>query len=91
MTQPDDSKFQEKEDFLYPRSRYYGEFSPEHLAFNANLQEFAQRITYICCLETGGKLTPDEAYKQIKQSWKDLKRSKKGLGIGAEPPPPEQA
>jgi hypothetical protein len=91
MTQPDDSQSQDKQDFLNPRSKYYGDFSPERLAFNANLQEFAQRITYICCLETGGKLAPEEAYKQIKQSWKDLKRSKKGLGIGEDPSPSDEA
>ena len=36
-----------KDDFLNPQSRYWGEFSPQNLAFNANLQEFAQRIGYI--------------------------------------------
>jgi len=33
-------------DFLYPRSRYYGQVKPENLVFNANLQEFAQRVSY---------------------------------------------
>lgn len=70
-------------DFLYPRSRYYGQFSPQHLAFNANLQEFSQRISYICALETGGKLTSMEAYLQIRRLWKQLKKSKKDLGVGA--------
>ncbi|MBC6435203.1 hypothetical protein FM036_35965 [Nostoc sp. HG1] len=69
-------------DFLHPRSRYRGEVKPENLVFNANLQEFSQRITYICCLETGGKLTPEESYREIKSLWKQLKRSKKQLGIG---------
>ena len=35
----------------------------------------------ICNLETGGKLAPNEAYKQIKSLWKELKRSKKALNI----------
>lgn len=74
-----------KSSFLYPRSRYRGQFTPEHLAFNANLQEFAQRISYICALETGGKLSPEEAYEKIRDSWKQLKRSKKDLGIGTHP------
>lgn len=74
-----------KSSFLYPQSRYRGQFTPEHLAFNANLQEFAQRISYICALETGGKLSPDEAYEKIRDSWKQLKRSKKALGIGTNP------
>lgn len=74
-----------KDDFLYPRGRYYGQVKPENLVFNANLQEFAQKISYICNLETGGKLPPEEAYKQIKSLWKDLKSSKKQLRIGEHP------
>ena len=71
-----------KNDFLYPRHSYRGRVKPENLVFNSNLQEFAQKISYICNLETGGKLPPDIAYKQIKSLWKDLKKSKKELGIG---------
>lgn len=71
-----------KADFLNPRSRYYGEVKPENLVFNANLQEFANRVTIVCGLETNGKMAPDEAYREIKSVWKQLKRSKKELGIG---------
>lgn len=76
MTNPDSS------DFLYPRSRYRGQFKPEKLVFNANLQEFAQRVSYLSSLETGGKISSEEAYCQIKVLWKQLKQSKKELGIG---------
>ena len=72
----------EKFDFLYPRSRYYGQVKPENLVFNANLQEFAQRINYICNLETAGKLSPEDAYCKIKDLWKQLKQTKKQLKIG---------
>lgn len=75
----------ELDDFLHPRSRYYGEFTPQTLAFNANLQEFAQRVSYVCGLETGGKIPPEEAYEQIRSLWKDLKQSKKNLQIGDKP------
>ncbi len=75
----------DKNGFLYPRSRYYGPVKPENLVFNANLQEFAQRVNYICNLETNGKLSPEESYKQIKALWKQLKRSKKQLGLGNKP------
>jgi len=71
-----------KDDFLYPRSRYYGYVKPETLIFNANLQEFAQKVSYICNLQTGGKIPPEDAYQQIKNLWKQLKHSKKQLGIG---------
>ncbi|NES94745.1 MAG: hypothetical protein F6K32_05850 [Desertifilum sp. SIO1I2] len=72
-------------DFLCPRSRYRGQVKPENLAFNANLQEFAQRVSYISNLETNGKLTPEAAYVQVKALWKQLKRSKKMLGVGENP------
>ena len=67
----------QKERFLFPQSRYRGEFTPENLAFNSNLQEFAQRISIICNLETNGKITPEDAYRQIKSLWKELKQSKR--------------
>lgn len=76
------SNQEHKNNFLYPRSRYYGQVKPENLIFNANLQEFAQKVGYISNLETSGKLTPEEAYKQIKSLWKQLKHSKKQLRIG---------
>lgn len=78
---------QDKNNFLYPRGRYYGQVKPENLIFNANLQEFAQKIGFITSLETAGKLSPEEAYNQIRVLWKQLKHSKKELGIGEEPPP----
>lgn len=67
------------EEFLTPKSKYHGEFTPQNLAFNANLQEFAQRVSLICGLETGGKVSSAEAYDDIKKLWKELKASKKNL------------
>jgi hypothetical protein len=81
MTQFNASNRRDLDNFLCPRSRYSGEFSPQQLTFNANLQEFAHRISYISGLQTGGKISPDEAYNQIKSLYKQLKRSKKGLEI----------
>ncbi len=71
----------ERSDFLYPRSRYRGHWKPENLVFDANLQEFAQRVSYICNLQTNGKLSPREAYEQNKSLWQELRQSKKQLGI----------
>lgn len=79
MVQPNP---EDKNNFLYPLSHYYGQVKPQNLVFNANLQEFAQKVSYITCLETGGKLSPEEAYYQIQALWEQLKRSKKELGIG---------
>ncbi|WP_159785553.1 DUF7219 family protein [Sodalinema gerasimenkoae] len=72
----------DRDQFIFPRNRYYGDFKPENVVFNANLQEFAQRVNYICNLETSGKLPPDEAYDAIKDLWKQLKASKRELNIG---------
>jgi polyhydroxyalkanoate synthesis regulator phasin len=73
--QPENSK----EKFLYPLGSYHGKFSPANMAFNANLQEFAQKVSLICGLETNGKISTQEAYRQIKQLWRSLKRSKHQL------------
>ncbi len=70
---------QMKESFLYPISKYYGEFSPETLVFNANLQLFAQQVSYLCSLEANDKITPEDTYDEIKKVWKQLKKSKKEL------------
>ena len=68
--------------FLYRRRGYYGQFSPEALVFNANLQEFSQRVSYICNLQTGGKLSAPDSYHQINALWEQLKRSYEALAIG---------
>jgi hypothetical protein len=80
-----------KDEFLNPRSRYYGDFTPTNLVLNANLQEFANQISILCALETGGKLSSDEAYKQIKRKFKQLKQSRKSLRAGNRPPGAEQS
>jgi hypothetical protein len=69
----------DKESFLNPISNFRGEFSPQNLAFDANLQEFTNRISIICALETGGKISPNEAYLQIKELWSKLDTSRKHL------------
>lgn len=76
MSQQSDNN---KDNFLYSQARYRGEFSPENLAFNANLQEFTQKVGYICALETNGKISAEEAYDRIKELWHQLKTSKKEL------------
>jgi len=68
-----------KDEFLYPHHPYRGEAYPKNIVFNANLQEFAQKVSYICNLETSGKISSEEAYHKIKDLWKALKSSRKGL------------
>ncbi|MEY3301693.1 MAG: hypothetical protein RLZZ139_65 [Cyanobacteriota bacterium] len=64
---------------MNPISNFRGEFTPQNLAFDANLQEFTNRISIICALETGGKISPNEAYLQIKELWKKLDASRQNL------------
>ncbi|MEC4984662.1 MAG: hypothetical protein SAJ37_22695 [Oscillatoria sp. PMC 1068.18] len=75
----------DKNNFFYPHSTYRGQVKPENVVFNANLQEFAQRVNYICNLETGGKVAPDQAYKQIRELWHQLTQSREQLRIGENP------
>lgn len=64
---------------MFPQSRYYGTFTPENLMFNSNLQEFSHRVSIICGLETGGKISSQEAYLQIAELWQQLEQSKRNL------------
>ena len=65
--------------FMFPQSRYYGTFTPENLMFNANLQEFSHRVSIICALETGGKISAQEAHAKIAELWQQLDKSKQNL------------
>ncbi|MGK7890407.1 MAG: hypothetical protein AB4042_13810 [Leptolyngbyaceae cyanobacterium] len=65
--------------FLHPTAPFHGRFSMDALMFDANLQEFAQRVGYISNLHTGGKLSSDEAFEQIRQLWHDLNNSQSSL------------
>ncbi|MDX2254600.1 MAG: hypothetical protein NW214_03700 [Pseudanabaenaceae cyanobacterium bins.39] len=69
----------EKDKFLNPIASYRGKFTPQNAAFDANLQEFTNRISLICGLETGGKISPVEAYQQIKELWNQLELSRHNL------------
>jgi len=57
-----------------------------NLLFNANLQEFAQRVMIIANLETAGKITPEESYQEIKLLWNELRDTKRSLSIGERSP-----
>ena len=45
--------------------------------FEKKLAKFADRVDIIVGLEIGDKLTPEEAYQQIKGLMKDLKKLRK--------------
>ncbi len=69
------------DDFLNPKASFQGEFTPQNLAFDANLQEFAQRVAYVCALETAGKISPVEAHRRIRVLYEELENSRVGLEI----------
>ncbi|USR92417.1 hypothetical protein NEA10_06780 [Phormidium yuhuli AB48] len=71
-------------DFLTTKRPYHGTVPPDHpevLLFDANLQEFAQKVGYISCLETSGKLPPDLAFKEIEALWTKLQKTKNAMGL----------
>jgi hypothetical protein len=67
--------------FMCPQSRYYGKITPKNLIFNSNLQEFSHRLSIICALETGGKISSQDAFTQIRDLWQQLESSKQNLEI----------
>ena len=69
----------DKNQFLYPQHTYHSGGTPNQIIFNANLQEFTQRIGYITALETNGKLDAERAYQQIQTLWQQLQHSYKKL------------
>ena len=62
-------------DFVNVGNRYYGEFTPTNLVFDANLQQFSRRVGLICALENGGEISPQDAFNQISDLWETLESS----------------
>ncbi|MBW4597562.1 MAG: hypothetical protein KME46_32855 [Brasilonema angustatum HA4187-MV1] len=72
---------QDIHNFISQKYFYRGVFTPQNLMFNANLQEFATRVGYICNLQTIGKISTEDAYKQINELWQQVECSYLELGI----------
>lgn len=72
----------DKLNFFHSHSRYRNRLTPDNSLYNANLQELAQKVSYIYGLQTGGKISPAQADEQIESLWKQFKHAKKQLGIG---------
>lgn len=58
-----------KEEFLCPYSSYGGAVDPRELVFDANPQEFAQRVGMISALENGGKKVLQSGAFSFVQAW----------------------
>ena len=54
-------------------------WSPERLAFHQNLEQFADRVGLIVGLQGNGKMSQEDAYRQIKDLLAELKSSRKQL------------
>lgn len=63
-----------REEFMYPKSRYYGDSFPNGILLNANLQEFAQKVNYIVGLHSNGKLSNEQACSEIETLWQTFKK-----------------
>lgn len=68
--------------FLHPYYKYRGEPTPENIAFDGQLQEFAAQVNMIAGLHTGGKLSSLESYRRLKRSWKRVKAARQQWEIG---------
>ncbi|MCC5654467.1 hypothetical protein LC609_32725 [Nostoc sp. XA013] len=68
-----------KNNFLHERYQYLGKFTPQNFLFNANLQEFSQRVCYLCNLQTLGKVSSQECYEEIESLLQKLAQSFKAL------------
>jgi len=74
----DNQNIPEKSDklkkFLSPHpSLQYENATLNDIVFNFNLQEFSNRIAFICSLEQNKQLTPEEALCNILKLWEQLK------------------
>jgi len=61
-------------------SSYHGsQWSPNRLAFHQNLEQFAERVGLIVGLQGNGKISQEDAYRQIRDLLAELKNSRKQL------------
>lgn len=80
MTTP--SKTQKaKEEFLYPTPPINPDTDLNFLEITQinNLNNFSHHVSYLTSMAVGGKITPDNAYKEIKKLYKAMKQSHKSL------------
>lgn len=70
-----------KEEFLYPTPPINpdSDVSFVEIAQINNLNNFSHHVSYLTNMAIGGKITPNEAYKEIKKLYKAMKQSHKSL------------
>lgn len=72
---------QAKEEFLYPTPHLNPESDISFLdiATINNINNFSHHVSYLSNMAIGGKMTPENAYKEIKKLYKAMKQSHKSL------------
>lgn len=55
---------------------FYESLSP----FEKSMAEFSHRISIVAAMEVSGKISPEEAYKEIRALYKQLKKERKHQG-----------
>jgi len=72
---------QAKEEFLYPTPPINpdADMSFLDIAQINNLNNFTHHVSYLTNMAIGGKITTEDAYKQIKNLYKAIRQSRKSL------------
>jgi hypothetical protein len=61
-------------------SSYRGDdWTPQRLALHQNFETFAEKVGLIVALESGGKMSQERAYSEIRRYWDELRGSKINL------------
>jgi len=72
---------QAKEEFLYPTPPMNpdADMSFLDIATINNINNFSHHVSYLTNLAIGGKMTAEEAYKEIKKLYRAMRKSHKSL------------
>jgi hypothetical protein len=72
---------QAKEEFLYPTPPINPDADMSFLDITQinNLNNFTHHVSYLTNMAIGGKVTTEDAYKQIKNLYKAMRQSRKSL------------
>jgi hypothetical protein len=72
---------QAKEQFLFstPPINPDSDLNFVEIAQTSNINNFSHHVSYLANMVIGGKLKPEDAYKEIKKLYKALKHSHKSL------------
>lgn len=69
----------DKSSSLPYESNYNLDLNSIYVIYNPYLQDLAQKISYISALESKGKISSDQANRQIYSLWEEFKRTKMEL------------